>query len=160
MQKIEETSWSIRLAEAHELPFIYATWLNSYRYDSFIGKACKNSIFFAEYPKIIDAILESEMTKVLVAFFPASPKVILSYIVFDPSCLHYVFTKEIYQKNGIAMSLVLMAFKDRMSHPISYSHRTLMAEPILQKYQDQLMFNPFKLYQRLNSEGDHHVSSH
>lgn len=150
LKKIPETTWVIREAYSNELAFIYATWLNSYRYDSILGRSCKNTVYFAEYPKILDSILHR--SSVLVAYFKETPEVILSYIVFEKDCLHYIFTKEIYQKNGIAMSLIFEAFKDILKKPIQFSHRTFMAEPIIQRYEDRLNYNPFKLYQLLNQE--------
>lgn len=147
-KKIDENAWSIREAFPNELSFIYSTWLNSYRYDSFIGKACRNTVFFSEYPTVLDEILDK--AKVLVASFPDSPNVILSYLVYEPNILHYLFTKEVYRKNGIAMSLVVSAFGDLLKHGIYFSHRTFTAEPILQKYESYLNFNPFKLYKQIS----------
>jgi hypothetical protein len=149
-EKINENDWIIRDALPDELNFIYATWLNNYRYDSSIGKSCKNTVFFLEYPCILDSILDR--SKVLVAYFPDTPKVILSYLVYEPGVLHYLFTKEVYRNNGIAMSLFLKAFPNCGFKAVDFSHRTLMSEPILQKYNSYLNFNPFKLYKKL--EGD------
>lgn len=141
--------WVIREAKAEDLNFIYATWLNHYRYYSSLGKSCRNSVFFAEYPKVIDELLERPSTKVLVACFPETKDVVLSYMVFEPLILHYVFTKEIYRKHGIARTLFNQAFP--YANTIQFTHRTLESEPLLQKYGNQLVFNPFHLYQQMNS---------
>lgn len=156
-KNIPETSWSIREAEGDELPFIYATWLNSYRSDSWVGKSVRKGLFFHEYPIILDALLQK--SKVLIAYFPDTPSVILSYLVYEPEVLHYVFTKEVYQKNGIAMSLFLTAFENLLSQGtlIHFSHRTFMSEAILQKYQENLNYNPFKLYETFKPKGEIHA---
>lgn len=143
-----ELPWIIREAEPSELNFIYATWLNNYRYDSFLGMACKNSVFFSEYPSVIDHILSKPFTKILIACFPDTASVILSYLVYEPNTLHYLFTKEIYRHQGIARSLIERAFQGRTA--VSLSHRTLMSEPVLQKYRDKFIYNPFQLFERVS----------
>lgn len=148
--------WLIREALPEELNFIYASWLNSYYRNSLLGKSCRKSIFFNEYPYILDFILNKPSTKVLVAYFEETPTVILSYLVFEPLTLHYLFTKEVYQGSGIAESLFLSAFLEDLKKDqiIDFTHRTLMSELIIHKYQDRLNFNPFKLYEKIKSEGE------
>lgn len=152
-----KNDWLIREAEADELSFIYATWLNSFQSNSFLAQACRKTIFFNEYPRILDTILAKPLTKVLVAFFPDSPTVILSYLVYEPMLLHYAYTKEVYRKHGVAESLVLEAFSTPLKNNqfISFTHRTFNAEPILEKYQALLIYNPFKLYDS-SKEGESH----
>lgn len=146
------TSWNVRQANAEELNFIYASWLNNYRYDSFLGKSCTNTTFFTEYASIIDFILHQPLTKILIAYFEDSPSVILSYMVYEPKILHYLFTKEIYRKQGIAKDLFLRAFPGA----IDFTHRTLSSEPILQKHRHLFNFNPFKLYKNIPLEEKNH----
>lgn len=152
-EKVNENDWVIRPAESDEINFIYATWLNNYKHYSSLGKSCRTSVFFFEYANVLDAILDRSF--VLIACFPDTPTVILSYLVYEPHTIHYVFTKEVYRKNGIAMSLFLKAFSTLgQSGPIDFTHRTLMSEPIIEKYNIYLQFNPFKLYQRLKGDKD------
>ena len=155
--KTQEQSWVIREVLPNELNFIYSTWLNSFRYDSFLGKCCTNSIFFSEYSAVIDHVLSKPTTKISIAHFNETPDVILSYMVHEPSILHYMFTKEIYRNNKIAKSLFEAAFKIHehnlvnYSAPILFTHRTFTAEPFIEKYKASLVYNPFKLYERLSS---------
>ena len=149
-----QNDWLIREALPDELSFIYATWLNSFQSDSFIGNACRKTIFFQEYPKILDQILSRLSAKVLVAYFSESPTVILSYLVYEGQILHYLFTKEVYRKHGIAESLVLEAFSSyfQADNPVYFSHRTFTSEPILEKHKSYLTYNPFKLYKSFEGE--------
>lgn len=149
-EKSVDCEWLIREALPEELNFIYATWLNSYQKDSIIGQSLKKTTFFLNYPEIIDEILNGPLTKVLVAYFAETPTLILAYLVFEPHLLHYVFTKELYRKSGIARSLFLKAFDGK---PVEFSHLTFHAEPIVYGYQHRLSFNPFKLYKRFK-KGD------
>lgn len=145
MSLLNQNPWIIREALPNELNLIYATWLNSFQGDSQIGFSCSKTTFFNEYPGIIDQILARPLTKIIVASFPDSPEVILSYLVFEPKILHYTFTKEIYRKSGIAKSLYHSAFHEE---PAQFTHKTSWALPILEKYEKFLSYNPFKLYQK------------
>lgn len=140
-------AWIIRDALPNELNFIYATWLNSYKHDSALGKSCTNTTFFAEYPSIIDKILSQPKTKISIACFPDTPNIILSYLIYEaPNLLHYLFTKEIYRKNGIAHHL----FEDAFSFPdpsVIATHRTQQGESFLQRL--KVTYNPFKLFHRI-----------
>ena len=94
--------WLIRDASPTDLPFIYATWLNSYwKY----GKKPSGSKteFFESYRKIVDFILLN--SKTFIASLPDSENTILGYICFDNEFLHYVFVKEDFQSFGIAKDL-------------------------------------------------------
>lgn len=156
MNPLAKHDWLIRLAKPEELNFIYSTWLNNYRHDSSLGKSCRNSVFFAEYPSVLDHILHRPLTKVLVTYFEESPDLILAYLVYEPGILHYLFTKEIYRSHSIATSLFMKAFEEdlKKSSPIQLTHRTASVEAILKKYNSILNFNPFLLYQKFESKGE------
>lgn len=137
-------SWTIRLAEPNELDFIYATWLNNFRNDSTIGKSCRKSVFFSEYPYVLDQLLDRPLTKVIVAASKENPELILAYLVYELDQLHYCFTKEIYRGLGIMKSLFEKAFEKR--ERVQITHRTYTIEPLLEKHKNLFHFNPFKLY--------------
>ena len=136
-----ETEWDIRLSQGGDLPFIYTTWMKSYRYDSLIGQSCRNSIFFPFYNKVIDYILLQPDTQVLVACSKEEPEVIFAYMVTQGEILHYVFTKEAFRRQGIAKSLYEAA-----NAPKIYSQKTFQSRPIIEKNEDALTFNPFLLF--------------
>ena len=138
--------WLIREAEARDLNFIYASWLNSYRHGSPLGKSVRNTIFFQSYPSIIDHLLEKPEVKTLIAYFSDSPEVILSYMVYEPHILHYIYTKEAYMRNGVAKSLLEKAFEPIQNQYYDYTHRTDLGARFIDEL-DQFRFNPFHLYQ-------------
>lgn len=135
-------NWIIRPAVGDDLSFIYSTWSRSYRYDSPVGRACKNSTFFKEYNRIIDYILSQPDTKVLVAAKPDEPNVFFGYIVGQPGILHYVFVKEAFLIHGIAKALF-----EELGSPAVYTHKTMNARVILNKH-PEMTFNPFLLYKQ------------
>lgn len=137
-----EQNWTIRNASGEDLSFIYSTWGRSYRYDSPVGRACRNSIFFKEYNRIIDYILSQPDVKILAAVKTDEPHVIFGYAVAQPGVLHYMFVKEAFFLNGIGSSLYL-----HLGKPQTYTHKTMTIRAILNKH-PEMTFNPFLLYKQ------------
>jgi hypothetical protein len=139
---LKRPEWNIRPAREGDIPFIMATWLNSYRYDSAIGKTCRNAVFFDEYSQIIAAIMAGKHTKTLVACMKEDDDILFGYAVFDPQVLHYVFVKEAFSGFGIAKSLVECAL------PIdAYTHKTECVDEIL-RVNETIYYNPFLLWRK------------
>ena len=140
------TNFVTRLVQPEDIPFLYSTWLNSYRNDSETGLSVRKSIFFESYRLILDYILQKNTTKVLVACKPDEPNVIYGYMVAEPSdnVLHYVFVKEAFQRFGIANSLQQQLFPNTSSGTVTITHRTEYAYNYCKKF----MYNPFRLYQK------------
>lgn len=133
--------WGIRKASGSDLSFIYSTWLNSYKGDSLLGKTVSRSIFFKEYAKVIDGILQRDAVDIQVACKKDEPNVVFGYLVGEPLILHYAFVKKRFCGLGILKSLSL----NFVLH--SYTHKTKTIEPILKK-QPNLFYNPFLIYEK------------
>lgn len=144
---MSDSHWSIRSAVEEDLPFIYSTWSMSYRYDSAIGKSCKNSIFFREYNQVIDWILFQSDTRVVIACDPKEQNVIYGYMVHQPNIVHYAFTKETFCKFGIAKSLL-----NHLGGAQYYTHKTFNSRPITNSH-PEMIFNPFLLYKQEKQNG-------
>lgn len=144
------SEWKIRLAAGPDLNFIYSTWLNSYRTDSYFGQSTRKSVFYDKYNEIVDAILAKPSTTALVAALPNELNVILGYLIFEPNILHYCFVKESWQRAGIAKSLAAAAFLNPRG-AVSFTHRTRWAEPVIARYPSAI-YNPFLLFERQTSE--------
>ena len=139
-----DSNWIIRKAKGSDLPFIYSTWVDSFRYDSSLGKSCRNSIFFPNYNQVVDHILTQPDTEVLVSVKPDSDETIFGYLVHQGSVFHYAFTKEAFRKRGIAKSLFLHAGGVPES---TFTHRTFEFDPIFKKHVT-LLYNPFILFNK------------
>lgn len=138
-------AYKIRPATGKDLSFIYDTWLNSFRYDSPLGKSCKNSIFFNEYKLVIDRVLSEAET--LVAHTPEDENLILAYLVHEaPRLLHYAFCKDAFRRLGITKALFLEAFKNE-SLKIEFTHRTGFVSEFLRE-KENFTHNPFHLFTR------------
>lgn len=137
--------FELREAEAQDIQFIYATWLNSYRYDGFASKGVRNSVFFPEYNKIIDSILAKPDTRVLLAHVKGEPDVLLAYLVYENNMIHYCFCKEAFRGFGIASALYKEAFPDPTIE-ITCTCKTRHSIPVM-NHMSNLTYNPFVLYQ-------------
>lgn len=143
--------WTFRRPTAADIPFIYATWLRSYRTDSAIGLSARSSIYFQYYHQVLDSILDAQSTQVKIATTAENSYTILGYAVFQPEVLHYIFVKEAFQRNGMAQSFL----ESERHHLKFYTHRTRTARSLL-SHLTYLEYNPFLLYDR-TFLGDNHA---
>lgn len=147
----------IRPAQASDLNFIYDSFLKSLKYDSSLGKSTRDRIFFHEFPRVIDAILDR--SEVLIAQGLDAPYPILSYLIYEGNTAHYSFTKEPMRRLGLLKALVDKAFPDHQND-FEISHKTNQLKQILMnpKYEN-IMFNPFINYKRgLDTPEDTHAT--
>lgn len=142
--------WVIRKAIPKDIPFIYETWLKSYRLDSSLGRLTRSSIFFENYRTVVDKILQDSNTDI--ACLREDEDIILGYLVSEDKILHYSFVKEAFRKIGIAKSLVLHREVDGiLKHKdFKITHETFHVERIVDKY--ELEFNPYLLFNRATKE--------
>lgn len=144
--KISETPWRIRPASALDIPFIYSSWLKSFKHDSALGKSMRSSIYFEQYREVIDQILEDSQT--FVAHLPDEPNVIIGYIVFESyasiptATIHYAFVKESFRRIGVFTSLLKLI---DYSKPWQYTHKTNTLIKVLGSDTDWI-YNPLYLY--------------
>lgn len=136
------TEWKIRAATGSDLPFIYSSWLKSMRNGSSLGKYCPGSVFFFEYPRIIDQILSHPDTQVRLACWISEPTIFFGYLVSQGTTLHYGFVKEEFRQFGIMKSLIREA-----GTPKFYTHQTFMVQSIMKKH-PEIVYNPFKLFKQ------------
>lgn len=140
-------TWSVRKAIPEDIPFIYSSWLNSYKYDSTVGFSVRKGLFFSEYRTILDYILSQSDTKVLVACDPDYPNTIFGYLVYQPNTIHYAFTKESFRNLGIQTSLYNAA--ELGAGAVYYTHSTYSLRDMIHNHPD-LVYDPFRLYRRSN----------
>lgn len=144
--KISETPWCIRPASALDIPFIYSSWLKSFKHDSALGKSMRSSVYFEQYRSVIDLLLEDSQT--FVAHLPDEPNVIIGYIVFESyemnptAAIHYAFVKESFRRMGILTSLLNCIDS---SKSLQYTHKTNTFIKIL-GLRNSLIYNPLYLY--------------
>lgn len=115
--------------------FILSTWLKGLRYGNDWFGLIEAGVYYTNYQKHIERILQSPTTAVKVACLKESPDVILGYSVTRGNTLDWVFVKKNWRLIGIARSLV----PDTTTH---VSHLTDVGRSILKK-SPGITFNPF-----------------
>ena len=133
----------IRDAIPADLPLIYDSWKKSFRYDSGFGRSFTgfNDVYNSNYNKVIEHIILDEQTFTKIACLKNEPKVILGYIVFNTSTLHYIFIKEAF-RNKFKIFEGLMGLIPGLR---SYTHRTSHFDHKMKSY-GHLIYNPFSLF--------------
>lgn len=147
--------FKIRSAQGSDLPFIFDTFLKSYKMSSPIGKSIRNGIFFDNYRLIVDDILDSADT--YVACHSDEPTVIFGYLIAEGNILHYCFVKEAFRHLGVAKALYNEAMKkaDPTLGFLYTTHKTFHLDKI---DSFRVPYNPFRLYQAVRKREENGTS--
>lgn len=137
-----------RVATNADLPFIWNSWLKSYRDNNGQAKAVGSETYFAEHRKLIGEL--TARSAILIACAPDFPDQIYGYVVFEafngPALvLHYVYVKRTYRRFGIASALVAKArevVQHRDDLPVGATHVTRLWHDHLRDRWG-MWFNPY-----------------
>lgn len=143
---MNQDDYNLRPAVGNDLPFIFDTFLKSYKMSSAIGKSCRNGIFFDNYRLVVDDILES--SSVTIACHKDEPSVIFGYIIHQGNILHYIFIKEAFRNLGLAKALYNHGLQDTdpLFGYLYTTHKTFISEKIESL---KVPFNPFVLFKAI-----------
>lgn len=94
----------LRTMEDADKSFIYSTWLKGTYYGNDFMNSVVKEVFFREYSKYIDNLLQKSL--VIVACLVDDQSVILGYSVSRQNVLDFVFVKAAWRRKGIANSVV------------------------------------------------------
>ena len=147
--------FTIRDAQPDDVPFIFNSWLKSYR-DSPMVKSIPNTIYYDEHHRVIERILQAPTTKAFVACNPEDANQIYGYVIADEksdqtsgpyaTTYHWLYCKHPFRGNGIAKAL-FQKVQDRPvqpGHQTFYTHRVKNVENLIG---DRVfVFNPYALY--------------
>ena len=107
---------NIRLATSKDLPFIFSSWLESYRKDSGV----RTTVYFREHHKVLERLLARSV--ILIATPIDDPDLIAAYIVYEaPDALHWIYTRHSMRHLGLAATLIETA---GIAGSFFYSHKT------------------------------------
>lgn len=133
----------LRAATAEDVPFIFNSWLKSFKYSLW----CRNipsSIYFAEHHKLIERLLKE--CNVVVACNTEDSSQIFGFLcgqhVENIFCLHYIYVKHSFRNLGIAKAM-LNSFSHDPSTASVYTHHTRVAEKVAPKY--NMVYHPYLL---------------
>lgn len=129
----------IRAATLSDKNFIYATWLQGLYHGNDWFKEIPQDLYFENYQKVIDRILNRDSVFLTVACLKEDQDVVLGYAVLDrkqnKNILHWVYVKEAWRKIGLAKDLVPLKIDE-------VTHLTKMGRAVKSAH---IQFNPFNV---------------
>jgi hypothetical protein len=133
----------LRPANEEDVPFIFSSWLKSFRTSHFANKLV-NSVYFAEHHKLIEKIVKN--AHVIVACNNSDPSQIYGWVCAQQIegifTLHFVYIKHPFRKMGLAR-LLINSFEQADTAGI-YTHHTHAMDYIAPKF--NLMYHPYVLF--------------
>ena len=139
MSKINDQI-ALRAALPTDLPFIYSSWLKSYRH-SYFAKNITNTIYFKEHHDIIESLLDK--SQIVIACDKHDQTQIFGYMVANfvdnIFTVHYLYVKHPYRKLGLGSTL-LRTMSD-LKTLSCYTHETSVAQRLAAKY--NFVYHPY-----------------
>lgn len=130
----QRVSVQIRTATEADVPFIFSTWLRSYR-DSLFAANISTTVYYAEHHKVVERLLKT--SDVYIACASDDIAELYGYIcaqkVDGILVLHYCYVKHSYRHLGIGAQL-LNALEYDPSKASIYTHMTKVARSLATKY--------------------------
>ena len=134
----------LRTLTEEDKPFIFNSWLKSYRFSHF-GEKITNTIYFEDHHKIIENILKK--AKVVVACNEEDPSQVYGYIVGGAEegifILHFIYVKHTFRNMGIGKTLLDAMGHDKEKAAV-YTHHTRMADKVAAKY--NFVYHPYLMF--------------
>jgi GNAT superfamily N-acetyltransferase len=141
---MKQAPYNIREAETKDVPFIFNSWLKSYRNSNF-ARPLENTIYFSEHHKVIERVLQHH--GVIIACNPEDPSQIYGFLcagyVDGILVLHYAYVKQPFRKLGIAKAL-LNCLEQPDDSAILYTHQTRVAQTVAPRY--NMIYHPYLAY--------------
>lgn len=138
--------WKIRQADSDDLPFIFSSWLKSFRnYSSVAG--VPNTVYYDKQHKLISRLLSKPTTIAIIACDPEDAKTIYGYAVAEVDAsnmvLHYFYVKHPLRGFGIAKALEAELNTVNVTQTV-YSSKTRHVA------KRNYIYDPYTLWRHLN----------
>jgi hypothetical protein len=139
--------FNIRSAELDDIPFVFNSWLKSYR-DAPSVRAVPNTLYYTAHHSVIEKIFASPGLVLLVACDTTEPKQIFGYAVGErlPSgfVIHWIYCKFPFRKFAIGGALEQALLATNIDNKeIYYTHCPKGSESLLRNR--KYVFNPYLL---------------
>lgn len=142
---MQKTEFKTRPPRASDLNFIFSSFSKCMKRESDIGRSTRSIIFFTEFQKVIDHLLNN--CTILIACSPEEENAIMGYLVFEgPHTIHFAWVRPSCRRKEIAKCLIHEAFPHN-PHALEYSLNTNDSKKI-SKDRPELIHNPFVLYKK------------
>ena len=133
-----------------DYPFLYNSWLKSYRFSPF-AERITNTIYFEDHHKLIERIVKN--SKCLVACNPSDPSQLYGYVVAGEEegvlVVHFLYVKHTFRNMGMGKTLLDAVGHDSSSAAV-YTHHTRMADKLASKH--NFVYHPYLLFDLPNLE--------
>lgn len=143
-RKTKNIPISIRDGQEGDVPFIFSSWLKSFR----VGLVCKhvdNTIYFTEHHKVAERIMKRATVKI--ATDPADPATIYGYLVYERIdgilVVHYAYVKHTFRAMGVLRQLMATIEHDFNRNTGLFTHSTIISARLSLKY--NLIYHPYIL---------------
>jgi len=140
----QSKNWDLRYGQVDDHPFIYSSWLKSFR-DSSVIRRVPNSVYFAQHHKLIEKTLTAPTTKIVVSVATDDPGQIYGYVVgsYDDTgpILHWVYCKHVFRGCGISRELEAAIVDGAAADTVRYTHRVNECDEILKRR--GYIYNPY-----------------
>ena len=134
----------LRTANDEDLPFIFSSWLKSYR-SSHFAKKITNTIYFGDHHKVIEHLLKNSI--VMISCNEEDPSQIYGYAVGSQVdgifILHFIYVKHTFRNMGIG-SMLLDSYGFDKENASLYTHHTDVAERLSAKY--NFVYHPYLMF--------------
>lgn len=104
--------------------FVLDSWLKSMR-GGWFAKHAKKDDFFELQQSIIEALLDKAQCKIAKVALKDNPEedVFIGYVVHDDDCLHYLYVKYAFRRQGIGQKLLDLAGDELSQCSMIYDDR-------------------------------------
>ena len=134
----------LRTANDEDLPFIFNSWLKSYRTSHFAEKIT-NTIYFSDHHKVVENILKDSVA--MIACNADDPTQMYGYAVGSQTdgifVLHFIYVKHTFRSMGIG-TLLLESYGFDVENASVYTHHTRVAEKLAAKY--NFVYHPYLMF--------------
>jgi len=149
---IKDLPIALRQAHQGDVPFIFNSWLKSYRNSKF-SKNIPTSVYFSEHHKVLEEIALND--QIYVACNTEDESQIFGYVAATEIdgifLLHYVYVKQPYRKIGLAKFMV-ESVRKKLDDLAFCTHLSNTMEKTAEKY--NLIYSPYLALKSSTYEGD------
>lgn len=151
--KLPQSQVRLRPVTDSDLPFVFHSWLRSYRMSEF-AKELHNQVYFPQHHKVIEGLLQR--CGGVVACDPLDSTQLYGYVVAEviDECpvVHYCYIKEPFRKMGVAHLLLTAANVGwKPDAAFCYTHKTYQSTRLEKRY--PMVFHPYLAWYAYEAAG-------
>ncbi len=134
----------LRETTAQDIPFIFNSWLKSFRSNE-DSTRMSNSVYFGHFKPLVERLLEQ--ASIVIACNPDDGAQIYGYAVFDQSedvnifVLHYLYVKYPFRNLGIAHGILSQVYLKLSEEPFLCTFAGRVFDALKEQY--LITYNPF-----------------